>query len=131
MSVDRRGAWLWVAGYRGQIGQWAQVFHRLTGLGVAFFLLLHVVDTAVLGWGPEAYNALANFWHQPLFRSLQVVLLGALLFHAVNGVRVILVDFSDWATLHQDQLFWVVVAIFVVLFLPAAYLMIVPVLVRG
>ncbi len=131
MSVDRRGAWLWVLGYRGQVGQWAQLLHRLSGLGVVFFLFLHIVDTAVLSWGPEAYNALASFWHQPLFRGFQVILLGALLYHAINGVRVTIIDFWDWGALHQEQLFWGVAVVFLALFVPGAFMMMAPVLMGG
>lgn len=126
MSHEREGAWAWFASYRGQTGQWAQLLHRITGIGVILFLLLHVIDTAVLGWGPEAYDALANFWHQPFFRVLQVGLLAALLFHSVNGIRVLIIDFWDWGSLHQERLLWVVVVVFFVLFIPGAYLMIVP-----
>ncbi|MCA9913416.1 MAG: hypothetical protein KC496_08700, partial [Anaerolineae bacterium] len=32
--------------YRGAIGQWSWILHRLTGLGVVFFLVLHVIDTS-------------------------------------------------------------------------------------
>lgn len=123
MSLDRGRTWTWFATYRGQTGQWAQLLHRITGLGVIFFLLLHVVDTAVLGWGPGAYDALANFWHQPLFRVLQVGLLGSLIFHAVNGIRVTIIDFWDRGSLYQEQLFWATVVISLALFIPGAYFM--------
>ena len=113
-------------GYRGQTGQWAQVLHRLIGTGSHLFLLLHVVDTAVLGWGPDAYDALASFWHQPLFRIGQVGLLGALLFHAINGIRVLIIDFSDWGSLHQERLFWISLVLTLLLFIPGAYLMVAP-----
>ncbi|MGE5619674.1 MAG: succinate dehydrogenase, cytochrome b556 subunit [Sphingomonadaceae bacterium] len=126
MSINRGRSWTWFANYKGQAGQWAQLLHRITGLGVIFFLLLHVIDTAVLSWGPAAYDALANFWHQPFFRVLQVGLLGSLLFHAINGIRVTIIDFSDWGTLNQEGLFWGVLVLFLLLFIPGAYLMVVP-----
>ncbi|MHB0871706.1 MAG: succinate dehydrogenase, cytochrome b556 subunit [Chloroflexota bacterium] len=126
MSINRGRSWSWFANYKGQTGQWAQLLHRITGLGVIFFLLIHVIDTAVLSWGPEAYDALASFWHQPFFRVLQVGLLGALLFHAINGIRVTIIDFWDWGSLNQERMFWVVVPLFLLLFIPGAYLMVVP-----
>ena len=42
--------------YRGREGQWAWLLHRVTGVGIILFLFAHVVDTAVIGWGPAAYN---------------------------------------------------------------------------
>jgi succinate dehydrogenase / fumarate reductase cytochrome b subunit len=127
MSIDRGRAWTWPLNYKGQSGQWAQLLHRITGLGVILFLLLHIFDTAVLGWGPEAYNALVNLWHQPIFRLGQVALMACLLYHAINGLRVIAIDFWDWGSLYQRQMFWATVILFVVLFVPAAYLMMVPI----
>ena len=119
VSINRGRSWTWFAFYRGQTGQWAQLLHRLTGLGVLLFLLLHVIDTAVLGWGPGAYNQLVNFWHLPLLRFGQVVLFGALLFHAINGVRVVIIDFWDKGSLYQAQMFWATVGLFLVVFIPA------------
>ncbi len=124
MSIDRGRAWGWALIYKGQSGQWAQLLHRITGLGVILFLLLHIVDTAVLGWGPGAYNALVAIWHMPIFLLGQVVLLACLLYHAINGIRVVIIDFWDWGSLYQRQLFWATVILFLVLFLPGAYLMI-------
>jgi succinate dehydrogenase / fumarate reductase cytochrome b subunit len=42
--------------YRGGFGHWTFLLHRLTGLGVLVFLLAHIVDTALLGWGPDVFN---------------------------------------------------------------------------
>jgi len=42
--------------YRGHEGQWSWIMHRVTGVAVILFLFAHVIDTAVVGWGPEAYN---------------------------------------------------------------------------
>src|ERR1019366_5102909 len=38
--------------YRGREGQWAWILHRVTGVGIFIYLLVHIVDTALLGWGP-------------------------------------------------------------------------------
>ena len=40
--------------YKGHPGQWSWLFHRVTGVAIILFLFAHVVDTAVIGWGPEA-----------------------------------------------------------------------------
>jgi succinate dehydrogenase/fumarate reductase cytochrome b subunit len=42
--------------YKGSPGQWSWLLHRITGVAVILFLFAHVVDTAVVGWGPDAYN---------------------------------------------------------------------------
>ena len=120
MGVDRGRAWSWYLAYKGQSGQWAQLLHRVTGLGVALFLLLHIVDTALLGWGPAVFDAVSAFWSQPLFLVLEVMLAGAVIYHAVNGIRVTIIDFWDLGSLYQERLFWATIAISLLLFVPAA-----------
>lgn len=121
----RAGMWTWLW-YRGGVGMWAWVLHRITGVGVVLFILLHILDTSVIGWGPEAYNWVVNLFKIPYFKVFEVMLIGAVLFHGLNGIRVILIDFFHVGTRIQRQLFWVVVCVFVVLFVAAAYFMVKP-----
>lgn len=130
MSVNRGRAWGWAAIYRGQTGQWAQLLHRITGLGVALFLLLHVIDTSLLGWGPQVYDYVVQIYHHPVSRVIEVLLAAALIYHAINGIRVTIIDFWDQGSLHQERMFWIAAVLFFVLWLPTAYLMLVPVLFR-
>lgn len=126
MAQRRGSGWsglLNYGAYRGQVGQWAQILHRLTGLGIIGFLLLHVLDTALVGFGPEAYNTVTQLYHNPVVRVLEVVLVGVVIYHSLNGLRVTLVDISDWGTLHQKELFLAAVVVFLILFIPAGILM--------
>ncbi len=118
----------WFAKYRGQVGQWAQLLHRLTGLGIVGFLLLHILDTALVGWGPDAYNNFVALYHNPVVRALEVVLVGVVVYHAANGLRVTIIDFWDWGSLHQKQLFWAMMVVFLVIMIPAAIIMMASVL---
>jgi succinate dehydrogenase / fumarate reductase, cytochrome b subunit len=92
--------------YRGREGQWAWVLHRVTGVGIILFLFAHVVDTAVIGWGPEAYNRVLSVYHNPGVQLLELVLVGMVIYHAVNGVRIMLLDFWPKASLYQAQLWY-------------------------
>ena len=49
--------------YKGSPGQWSWLLHRITGVAIILFLFAHVVDTAVVGWGPEAYNRVVAVYH--------------------------------------------------------------------
>jgi succinate dehydrogenase / fumarate reductase cytochrome b subunit len=62
-----------------------------------------------------------------VFRVLEVALSGAVLYHGINGIRIILIDFVERATRIQRQLWYAVWASFLVLFLPAAFIMLRPV----
>lgn len=109
--------------YRGGTGQWSWLLHRVTGVGVFVFLLAHIVDTAAIGWGPKAYDAMIHLYRTPVFRVGEVLLAGAVLYHALNGIRIIIVDFWPGATLVQRRLFYAVIVLFAVIYIPAAIYM--------
>ncbi len=110
--------------YRGREGMTAWLLHRISGLGVLVFLLAHIVDTSLIGWGPDAYNKAIALYRETGFRIGEMVLFGAVLFHALNGVRICIMDFWPQATLIQKRLFYWVVALFVVLYIPTVAIMV-------
>lgn len=109
--------------YRGKEGQWAWILHRLTGLGVLLFLLIHIVDIALIGWGPAVFNKLLFLYREPVFRLGEIVLAGAVLYHALNGVRIIIIDFWPAATTVHKRMAYAVWVIFCVVFIPTAIYM--------
>jgi succinate dehydrogenase / fumarate reductase, cytochrome b subunit len=104
--------------YRGREGMWSWVAHRITGVVIFFFLFVHVLDTALVRVSPEAYNDVIATYKNPLVGLLEIGLVGAVLFHAFNGLRVVLVDFWWQGTRYQRQLFWGVIAVWVALMAP-------------
>ena len=112
--------------YRGGEGQWAWVAHRLTGLGVLLFLLIHILDTGLVLFGPEVYDKVIKIYTHPVFRVSEVGLAAAVIYHALNGIRITVLDFWPELSRRHRELFYGVVALFVVLFLPSAYLMLKP-----
>jgi succinate dehydrogenase / fumarate reductase, cytochrome b subunit len=107
--------------YRAREGMWSWILHRVAGVGIFIFLMAHVVDTSLVGWGPKLYNDAVHLYSNPFARIGEIVLIGAVLFHAVNGVRLILVDFVPNATRVQRQLFYGVAVVFLLLFIPGGY----------
>ena len=61
-----------VALYRGGEGHWSYILHRVTGVGVLLFLLVHILDTSLLGWGPEVYNKVISIYRHPFFRVSEI-----------------------------------------------------------
>jgi succinate dehydrogenase / fumarate reductase cytochrome b subunit len=100
--------------YRGREGMWSWVLHRITGVAIFFFLLVHILDTSLVRVSPEAYNAVIGTYQTPIMGLGEVALVGAIVFHAFNGLRIILVDFWSWATRNQKVLFYIVIALWVV-----------------
>jgi succinate dehydrogenase / fumarate reductase cytochrome b subunit len=113
--------------YRGREGYWAWLLHRVSGVAIILFLFLHVLDTCLIGFGPSVYETFVAYYRVPAFRVLEVALSGAVLYHGINGLRIIVIDFVETATRIQRQLWYVVWAAFLVLFLPAAFFMLRPV----
>ncbi|MDO5634039.1 MAG: succinate dehydrogenase, cytochrome b556 subunit [Micrococcus sp.] len=102
--------------YRGYGGMWSWVGHRITGVVIFFYLLVHVADTALVRVSPEAYDAVIGMYHTWYFALGEAGLVAAILFHALNGLRIILVDFWKGGTKHQTTLLWVVLGLWAVLF---------------
>ncbi|MFM1983900.1 MAG: hypothetical protein RL723_335 [Actinomycetota bacterium] len=106
--------------YRGKVGMWSWVLHRITGVAIFFFLLVHVLDTALVRLSPEAYNAVINTYKTPLIGVAELGLVAAILYHALNGLRIIAIDFWRKGVKYQNVLFWVVVAIAFAVFIAFA-----------
>lgn len=101
--------------YRGNEGMWSWVLHRITGIAIYFFLLVHILDTAVIRVSPEVYNGVIGAYQTPIMGLGEIVLVGAVVLHAFNGLRVILVDMFPAMTRIQRQLFWIVVVVSLIL----------------
>ena len=79
--------------YRGDPGMWSWVLHRITGATIFFFLFVHVLDTALVRVSPQAYNEVIETYKTPIVGLMEIGLVAAVLYHALNGIRVILIDF--------------------------------------
>ena len=95
---------------------WSWVLHRITGTAIYFFLLVHILDTALVRVSPEAYNAVIGTYQTPIMGLGELALVAAIVFHAFNGVRIILVDFWSFGTRHHRAMFWVVIGLWAVTF---------------
>lgn len=107
--------------YRGRSGMWMWLAHRVTGVAIFFYLLVHVLDTALVGLNPAGYNEMVETYKSPFFGLLEAGVVGALLFHAFNGLRVIAIDATRWGARRQGLLTGVVVGLWAVLMIGFLY----------
>jgi succinate dehydrogenase / fumarate reductase cytochrome b subunit len=89
--------------YRGAIGQWSWVLHRVTGLGVVLFLTLHVVDTSWAVFYPDLYVKAIAVYQTPLFTIGEFALVACVIYHAFNGIRIIIFDYRPGWWKYQAQ----------------------------
>src|SRR5512141_321298 len=109
--------------YRGREGMWSYYLHRVTGVGVFLFLFAHVLDTALIHVSPQVYDRMMAFYSHPLFKAGEVGLVFAVLYHSINGIRVTLIDFWTGGPKYHRQMFYAVVTLVALTFIPTALLM--------
>ena len=105
----------------------AWAFHRISGIAIWAFVVLHVIDIYLVGGNPKAYTAPPAIYASPIGRVLEALLGAALLYHALNGPRIIVMDFWPPLTRYHRQLWSACWAIFVVVGLPVAYIILKPI----
>ena len=101
--------------YRGREGMWSWVLHRITGTAIFFFLLVHILDTSLIRISPEAYDAVIGTYKTPIMGPGEVALVAAIGLHALNGLRIICIDMFAWGPRAQKVMFYVVIALWIVL----------------
>jgi succinate dehydrogenase / fumarate reductase cytochrome b subunit len=113
--------------YRGQSGMWAWLLHRVTGVAILLFLLVHIVDITILGFGPGPYNAALSVFSLPLVRVVSLGLIAAVLYHSFNGVRITLIDFWPQGAKYQRALWAGVLGLTVIGFVGMGYAIMLPI----
>jgi succinate dehydrogenase / fumarate reductase cytochrome b subunit len=109
--------------YKGSPGQWSWIAHRITGVAVILFLFAHVIDTAMVGWGPDAYNRVTAVYQNWVVRLLELGLVAAVLYHAINGMKIIVIDFWPSTTRYYKALSLISTGTFVIAMVPITYIM--------
>jgi succinate dehydrogenase / fumarate reductase, cytochrome b subunit len=104
--------------YRGSEGMLAWAFHRISGVAIWLFILLHVLDIWLAGVNPQLYDDVLQVYASPIGRVFETLLGAALLYHALNGLRIIVMDFWPSMTRYHKQLWYLNWALFVVIGLP-------------
>jgi succinate dehydrogenase / fumarate reductase, cytochrome b subunit len=113
--------------YKGREGQWSWLAHRVTGVAIILFLFAHVVDTALVGWGPDAYNRVVSVYHNPFIRLLELGLVAAVIYHALNGIRIMVIDFWPKTNDYNRQLIYATVGTFVLSMIPISAIIVTPI----
>jgi succinate dehydrogenase / fumarate reductase, cytochrome b subunit len=111
------GAGLWKA-----TGMWAWLFFRISGLVLVFYLGAHIIIISTGAWaeGGTTFTDVMKFLEHPVALVLDLALVVAVLYHALNGVRIILMDFGIGIQKHKI-IFWSCVAVIVICFVIFAY----------
>src|SRR6202000_2216419 len=112
--------------YRGDPGMWSWVLHRITGATIFFFLFVHVLDTALVRISPQTYNEVIGTYKTPIVGLMELGLVAAVLYHALNGIRVILIDFWAQGPRYQRLMLWTIGIVWTLVMVPAGVVVAVP-----
>ena len=110
--------------YRGREGQIAWILHRVTGVGVFLFLAMHILNIFLMSFPSHVFNSVLFVYHSVLFKLLSIFgLYLGVLYHALNGIRVLIVDFWPNAGKYQAPLWRMQMVVFLLAFVPSAAIM--------
>jgi len=104
--------------YRGQGPMLTFILHRIGGIGMAVFITMHILASFLGGSIGGFLNSVYEHW---LF---QIFIFFCALFHAINGLRITIIDLFPKLLVHQREAIWVEWAVFIPLFLISVFVII-------
>jgi succinate dehydrogenase / fumarate reductase cytochrome b subunit len=118
----------WLGGGRYGAERYAYALHRLSGLGILVYFLMHIFVTGSRVGGSEQWDRAMAFFSTPFFKLGEFLVFLAFAYHAVNGIRLILLELGyllgkpglpsypySYSTLRQRPFFVVVMVLAAVL----------------
>src|SRR5699024_1197668 len=102
--------------YRGKEGMLSWVAHRITGVVFFLFLLVYEIDNELVRVSPQAYDAVIVTYKNWYMAIGEAGLVAAVVYHAFNGIRVVLIDLWKKGTKYQTHMLWTVLILWVVVF---------------
>ncbi|MDQ5839683.1 MAG: succinate dehydrogenase, cytochrome b556 subunit [Chloroflexota bacterium] len=115
-----------VVSYRVSWAQLAWFGHRMSGIGILVYLFIHIVETSTVTLGPDVYDATLGLFRNLPVRLGEIVLMAALVYHSLNGLKVILLDFFPATTTWYRPLTYGVVIATLTAMIPLSILMLAP-----
>lgn len=100
----------WVFPFKRTVGTWAFVLNRWSGLLLAVYLYVHLGILTTVAVSPAAYNQFLKIAGSPLGLAFDVGLILLMVYHGLNGLRLIYATLAGKIERHEVQ-FWLVVAL--------------------
>lgn len=87
------GGWFWGGNYK--LERYLYIMHRITGLGILLFVFFHLIETTVFRiQGQSIWQSTMYFLDKPYFEVGLILVSFAFVIHALNGLRLILMEFG-------------------------------------
>jgi succinate dehydrogenase / fumarate reductase cytochrome b subunit len=82
----------WLSGGRYGVERYAYTLHRITGLGLLFYFILHILVTSSRAFGQDAWETWMGTFESPIFKLGEYMVFAAFAFHAFNGIRLFFLE---------------------------------------
>ena len=96
--------------YKGPAGYITYILHRIGGLGMAIFITTHILASFVGGRTGGFFNGIYENW------AFQIFIFFCVLFHAINGLRITILDLFPKLLDYQKEAIWIEWAVFIALY---------------
>jgi succinate dehydrogenase / fumarate reductase cytochrome b subunit len=104
--------------YQGKGPMLTYILHRIGGLGMVIFVGLHVLASFVGGRFGTFINPIFESW------VFQVLIFFCVLFHVINGLRIVILDFWPKLIEYQREAIWLEWMVFLPLYGVAVYVIV-------
>lgn len=91
-NPNRLGLRGWIYAGRYPFERYMYLGHRISGLGLIAYMVLHIIETANRIRGEQAWAGLMALFASPPFRVIEYLLFAMAIFHAANGLRLLLIE---------------------------------------
>ena len=89
---NRLGILGWLGGGRWGVERYLYIIHRITGVGLLLFFMMHIFESSLRVLGPATWNASMESLKHPFFKVGEIMVFCGFAFHALNGLRLILIE---------------------------------------
>ncbi|NOH01095.1 MAG: hypothetical protein HND47_03535 [Chloroflexi bacterium] len=96
--------------YRGPAAYLTYILHRIGGLGMGIFIAVHILASFVGGRFGGILNGIYENW------AFQIFIFFCALFHAINGLRITILDLFPKLLDYHVEAIWIEWAVFIPLF---------------
>lgn len=108
--------------YKKDSGSWAWIYHRISGIALIGYIFLHLYSLSPLTKGEIAFNQKMATYSSPFFMLVEWLLFAFVIFHSLNGIRIVIVDWADGARYHK-QLYRFIWVAGIILFFAMGFMM--------
>ncbi len=95
-------------------GFFSFALRRITGVALVLYLFMHMWVIGSINQGAQAFNERLALVQSPLFKFLEIALLAAVIYHAIDGIRLLVVHYFDVAE-YRKSLFYAVMVVSIIL----------------